>query len=104
MSGENPDIQEGELSEVRDEVTEPPLYKVLIHNDDYTPKDFVVEILIKVFNKPMDEATSIMWHTHENGTGFCGIYPLEVAETKVNMVMEAARDSGFPLRLTTEEE
>ena len=104
MSGENPDIQEGELSEVRDEVTEPPLYKVLIHNDDYTPKDFVVEILIKVFNKPMDEATSIMWHTHENGTGLCGIYPLEVAETKVNMVMEAARDSGFPLRLTPEEE
>lgn len=104
MSGENPGIQEGELSEVRDEVTEPPLYKVLIHNDDYTPKDFVVEILIKVFNKPMDEATGIMWHTHENGTGLCGIYPLEVAETKVNMVMEAARDSGFPLRLTIEEE
>lgn len=104
MSGENPGIQEGELSEVRDEVTEPPLYKVLIHNDDYTPKDFVVEILIKVFNKPMDEATSIMWHTHENGTGLCGIYPLEVAETKVNMVTEAARDSGFPLRLTIEEE
>jgi ATP-dependent Clp protease adaptor protein ClpS len=104
MSEPNPDIQEGDLSEVRDEVTEPPLYKVLIHNDDYTPRAFVVEILIKVFNKPMDEATGIMWHTHENGTGLCGIYPLEVAETKVNMVTEAARDSGFPLRLTIEED
>jgi len=102
MSGKNPDIQESDVSEVRDQVTEPPLYKVLIHNDDYTPKVFVVEALMKVFNKPMDEATGIMWHTHENGTGLCGIYPLEVAETKVNMVTEAARDSGFPLKLTIE--
>jgi len=92
------------LSEVRDEVTEPPLYQVLIHNDDYTPKAFVIEILMKVFNKPMDEATGIMWHTHENGTGRCGVYPLEVAETKVNMVTEAARGGGFPLRLTIEAE
>lgn len=104
MGEANPDILEGELSEDRGEVAEPPLYKVLIHNDDYTPKAFVVEILMKVFNKPVDEATSIMWHTHENGTGLCGIYPLEVAETKVGMVTEAARASGFPLRLTIEEE
>jgi ATP-dependent Clp protease adaptor protein ClpS len=104
MGGTNPDIQEGELSEVRDEITEPPQYKVLIHNDDFTPKAFVVEVLMKVFNKAMEEATGIMWHTHENGTGLCGIYPLEVAETKVNLVTEAARDSGFPLRLTIEEE
>jgi ATP-dependent Clp protease adaptor protein ClpS len=104
MSDANPNILEGELSEDRSEVAEPPLYKVLIHNDDYTPKAFVVEVLMKVFNKPVDEATSIMWHTHENGTGLCGIYPLEVAETKVGMVTEAARASGFPLRLTIEEE
>ncbi len=104
MSGKKPESHEGDLTEVRDEVTEPPPYKVLIHNDDYTTKAFVVEILVKVFNKSMDEAAHIMWHTHENGTGLCGIYPLEVAETKVNMVTEAARDSGFPLRLTIEEE
>ena len=104
MSRTRPDIQEGDLAEVRDEVTEPPLYKVLIHNDDFTPKAFVVEVLVKIFNKPMDEAQVIMWHTHENGTGLCGIYPLEVAETKVNMVTEAARASGFPLRLTIEAE
>ncbi len=104
MSGADPGIHESDLSEVRDEVTEPPLYQVLIHNDDFTPKAFVIEVLIKVFNKPMDEAAGIMWHTHQNGTGLCGIYPFEVAETKVNMVTEAARDSGFPLRLTIEEE
>jgi ATP-dependent Clp protease adaptor protein ClpS len=104
MSGTRPDIQESDLAEVRDEVTEPPLYRVLIHNDDYTSKAFVVEVLMKVFNKSMDEAVRIMWHTHENGTGLCGIYPFEVAETKVKMVTEAARDSGFPLRLSIEED
>jgi ATP-dependent Clp protease adaptor protein ClpS len=102
MSGENSEIQESDVAEVRDQLTEPPLYRVLIHNDDYTPKVFVVDVLMKVFNKPMDEATGIMWHTHENGTGLCGIYPLEVAETKVTMVTEAARDSGYPLKLTIE--
>lgn len=104
MGGELPDIQPSGVEEVHEEPAEPPLYKVLIHNDDFTPKAFVVEILMKVFNKPMDEATGIMWHTHQNGTGLCGIYPFEVAETKVNLVTEAARDSGFPLRLTIEEE
>jgi len=102
MSGKNSDIQESDVVEVRDQLTEPPLYRVLIHNDDYTPKVFVVDVLMKVFNKPMDEATGIMWHTHENGTGLCGIYPLEVAETKVTLVTDAARDSGYPLKLTIE--
>jgi ATP-dependent Clp protease adaptor protein ClpS len=104
MSAERPDSHESELTETRDELTEPPLYRVMIHNDDFTPKDFVVEVLIKIFNKPMDEAQGIMWHTHANGTGLCGIYSLEVAETKVNMVTGAARASGFPLRLTIEAE
>lgn len=104
MSTPQPDSHESDLAEIRAEVTEPPLYKVLIHNDDYTPKAFVVEILLKVFNKSADEATAIMWHTHHHGTGLCGIYPLEVAETKVNLVTEAARDSGFPLRLSIEED
>jgi ATP-dependent Clp protease adaptor protein ClpS len=104
MSQTKPDIQEGDLVEIRDEVTEPPLYKVLIHNDDYTTKAFVVEVLMKVFSKSMDEAARIMWQTHENGTGLCGIYPFEVAETKVKLVTEAARDSGFPLKLTIEED
>lgn len=104
MSADRPDIQTSDVEEARDEPAEPPLYKVLIHNDDYTPKAFVVDVLMKVFNKPMDEAEGIMWHTHENGTGLCGIYPLEVAETKINRVTEAARASGYPLRLTIEAE
>jgi ATP-dependent Clp protease adaptor protein ClpS len=104
MRGGIPDIHESDLAEVHDQATEPPMYKVLIHNDDYTTKAFVVEILMVVFNKPIDEATQIMWHTHKNGAGLCGIYPFEVAETKVNMVTEAARENGFPLKLTIEEE
>lgn len=104
MSGTKPEIIESELSETGDEVTEPPLYKVFIHNDDYTTKDFVVQILMVIFNKSTEEATQIMWHAHHHGTALCGIYPLEVAETKVTMVTEAARENGFPLRLTIEAE
>jgi ATP-dependent Clp protease adaptor protein ClpS len=104
MSPDTPDFQESELEEVGDQVTEPPMYRVLIHNDDYTTKAFVVEALMVVFNKSMDEATRIMWHTHENGTGLCGIYSFEVAETKVKQVTEAARENGFPLKLTIEDE
>jgi ATP-dependent Clp protease adaptor protein ClpS len=104
MSNIKPETVEGELSETRDEIAEPPLYKVLIHNDDFTTKDFVVELLVVVFNKSLEEATQIMWQAHRNGTGLCGIYPLEVAETKVRVVTEAARENGFPLKLTIEEE
>jgi ATP-dependent Clp protease adaptor protein ClpS len=104
MSDMKPEIIEGQLAETRDEVTEPHLYKVLIHNDDFTTKDFVVEMLVVVFNKSMEEATQIMWQAHRNGTGLCGIYPLEVAETKVKVVTEAARENGFPLKLTIEAE
>lgn len=104
MSDMKPDIREGDLAETRDEVTEPPLYRVLIHNDDFTTKDFVVSLLVVVFNKSVEEATQIMWQAHRNGTGLCGVYPLEVAETKVKVVTEAARENGFPLKLTIEPE
>jgi len=104
MSPSTPDVNESALSEVRDRITEPPMYKVLIHNDDFTTKAFVVDVLIGVFNKSMDEAMRIMWQAHQSGTGLCGIYPLEVAETKVRMVTDAARENGFPLKLSVEEE
>ncbi|RPJ72621.1 MAG: ATP-dependent Clp protease adaptor ClpS [Desulfobacteraceae bacterium] len=90
--------------EIREAVEEPPDYRVLLHNDDFTTKQFVVEMLMAVFNKSPEEATEIMWRTHQSGVGLCGIYPLDVAETKVNVATEAARDAGFPLRLTIEEE
>jgi ATP-dependent Clp protease adaptor protein ClpS len=104
MSGSTPERHERELLEVRDETTEPPLYRVWIHNDDFTTKDFVVGVLMGVFNKSADEASRIMWQAHRSGTGLCGVYPLEVAETKVRVVTEAARENGFPLRLTIEAE
>ena len=100
MSSRQPDI----LEEIEDKTTEPPMYKVLLHNDDYTTKAFVVEVLIAVFNKSMDEATRLMWLVHRSGVGVCGIYPYEVAETKVSLVTTAARENGFPLKTTMERE
>ncbi len=95
--------QDETTAEVRDEVTEPPDYRVLIHNDDFTTKEFVVQMLMAVFNKSAEEASDIMWRAHQNGVGLCGIYPRDVAETKVNVAMEAARENGYPLMLTIEE-
>lgn len=83
---------------------EPPLYKVLLHNDDYTTKEFVVNILVSVFNKTLDDAVRLMWHTHRSGVGVAGVYPFEMAETKVRMVEQMAKESGFPLKTTMEEE
>ena len=104
MGNETPDIQEGVRIEVEDKTAEPPLYRVLLHNDDYTARDFVVHILVSVFNKAQDEAARLMWHVHKNGIGTCGVYPLEIAETKVKQATAAAREYGYPLKLTLEPE
>jgi len=104
VSNEHPDKQEGILEEIKEKVTEPPMYRVLLHNDDYTAKAFVVEILTAIFNKSVEEATHLMWQVHRNGVGVCGIYPYEVAETKTNIVTKAARENGFPLKATMEKE
>ncbi len=104
MSGDIPDRQEENISEIDEEITEPPNYRVLLHNDDYTTKAFVVEILMVVFNKSLEEATHLMWYVHKNNIGVCGIYPLEVAETKRDQGMTLARKNGSPLKLTLEKE
>ena len=104
MSGDIPDRQEEFISEIDEEITEPPDYKVLLHNDDYTTKAFVVEILMMIFNKSLEEATHLMWYVHKNNIGVCGIYPLEVAETKIDQSMNLARENGSPLKLTMEKE
>jgi ATP-dependent Clp protease adaptor protein ClpS len=104
VSTQNPDFQDEILDEIGEKTTEPPMYKVLLHNDDYTTKAFVVEILIVVFNKSVDEATRLMWKVHRNGVGTCGIYPYEMAETKINLVTRMARENGFPLKATMEQE
>jgi ATP-dependent Clp protease adaptor protein ClpS len=82
----------------------PPLYKCILLNDDYTPMEFVVEILKQVFHKPHAEATRIMLHVHQNGMGIAGIYPHEIAETKVRTVEELARESQYPLKCVMEKE
>lgn len=86
-----------------DEISLPRMYRVLLHNDDYTTMDFVVGILVEVFRKSMEQATAIMLAVHEKGAGECGVYTHEVAETKVAVVHARARREGFPLRCTLEE-
>ena len=100
----NPEIEEGIKSESDEEVAEPPLYKVLLLNDDYTTMEFVVEVLRYVFYKTIEEATRIMLNVHQNGVGVCGIYSYEIAETKVNTVDALAKENGFPLKCTMERE
>lgn len=85
-----------------DKIREPNLYKVLLHNDDYTTMDFVVQILEEIFHKSPIEATSIMLKVHNEGIGVCGIYTKEIAETKVKAVHEKAEQAGFPLKSTME--
>jgi ATP-dependent Clp protease adaptor protein ClpS len=104
MSEHDPDSREQILSDVDEELSEPPMYKVLLHNDNYTTKEFVVNILLRIFNKSLEDATRLMWSVHRNGTGVAGVYPFEVAESKVNMVTATARENGFPLKTTLERE
>ena len=104
MSEYNPELEEGVDSEIRDEVREPPMYRVLLHNDDYTTMDFVVEILMLIFNKSPEEAVNIMLNVHRKGMGLCGVYTYEVSETKIETVHAIAREQGFPLKCTMEKE
>lgn len=82
----------------------PPMYKVLLHNDDYTTMEFVVDILVRVFGKSLEKATQIMLNVHNKGKAVCGIYPREIAETKVRTVHNLASGKGFPLKSTMEKE
>jgi ATP-dependent Clp protease adaptor protein ClpS len=92
------------LERTRQETKKPELFKVILLNDDYTTMDFVIEVLETVFNKGPAEAYRIMMAVHTQGQGLAGVYPFEVAETKVGTVVELARGSGFPLRATMEPE
>ena len=85
-------------------VKKPRRYMVLMHNDDYTTMEFVVEILISFFNKTAAEATKVMLDVHKKGAGIAGIYPYDIAATKINQVHNKARENGFPLKLSLKEE
>jgi ATP-dependent Clp protease adaptor protein ClpS len=92
------------VSKSQEKLKKPPLYKVLLHNDDYTTMDFVVYILYTIFHKSESEAFTIMLKVHQEGLGVAGVYPFEVAETKVEKVIQLAREYEFPLLCTVEEE
>jgi ATP-dependent Clp protease adaptor protein ClpS len=99
------DRTEGEVLErTKQETKKPELYKVFLLNDDYTTMDFVIEILEEVFHKQPAEAYRIMMMVHTQGKALCGVYTFEVAETKVDAVVERARENGFPLRAAMEPE
>lgn len=99
-----PDHQTGILLKPKPKTKKPSMYKVLLLNDDYTPMEFVVHVLERFFNKNKIEATDIMLHVHRRGVGLCGIYTLEVAETKVQQVMDFAKANEQPLQCTMEKE
>lgn len=96
------DAQGGLLTERQIRTQRPSLFKVILHNDDYTPMDFVVDVLTRFFSKTQDQATEIMLTVHHKGLAVCGVYPYEIAETKVAMVTDAAREQEYPLQCTLE--
>ena len=92
------------VQETKPKLKNPRLYRVILLNDDYTPMEFVVIVLEKFFSKPREQAVQIMLHVHQRGTGVCGLYPLEIAETKVQQVMDFAQEHQHPLQCTMEPE
>lgn len=96
--------QTGVVIKSRPKTKRPAMYKVLMLNDDYTPMEFVVHILEKIFGKNREEAVDVMLHVHRHGVGICGVYTFEVAETKVAQVIEFSRRHQHPLQCTMEKE
>ncbi len=90
------------IAESVEKVKEPALYKVLLHNDDYSSMEFVVLVLEAVFHKDNQEANRIMLNVHKQGIGVAGVFPLEIAETKVALVHDLAKKNEFPLRCSLE--
>ena len=108
-TGEGPDSpdrpdREGEtaVEEARPEVSKPPLYKVVMLNDDYTPMDFVVEVLERFFGLDRERATGVMLTVHTRGKAVCGVYPRDIAETKAAQVVDYARENQHPLMCQVE--
>ena len=104
MGDKKEELQGSILEEDSIETKEPPLFKVLLHNDDYTTMEFVVSILENVFNKTTQEATRIMLNVHHDGVGIAGVYTKEICETKITIVHGLAKKNEFPLRCSMERE
>ena len=92
------------VTKTRPRTQKPSMYKVLLLNDDYTPMEFVVHVLIRFFHKNTEDAARIMLHVHRHGVGVCGVYPFDVAETKVTQVIDYARHNEHPLQATLEKD
>lgn len=90
-------------ADVDQEIREPKMYRVILHNDDYTAMDFVIEVLISIFHKPAADATRIMIDVHKKGKGICGLYTYDIAATRIARVHQLARKREFPLKCTLEE-
>jgi ATP-dependent Clp protease adaptor protein ClpS len=91
------------VEEARPKLRRPPMFKVLLLNDDYTPMEFVVQVLETFFAMPRDKATQVMLHVHTRGVGVCGVFTRDIAETKVSQVTEYSRSHQHPLMCTMEE-
>lgn len=104
---ENSDTNTGNQSKVqtktKEKIATPALFTVLMHNDDYTTMEFVIEVLQDIFRKPSTEAEKIMLTIHFQGVGYCGVFPYAIAESKVDKARLKARKAGFPLRCSLEE-
>ncbi|CAN5787192.1 hypothetical protein BH11PSE3_BH11PSE3_36580 [soil metagenome] len=102
--GDGRDGRTGALTLTRTKTKKPSMYKVLMLNDDYTPMEFVIDVLENIFQKNSEEATQIMLHVHQKGVGICGVYTYEIAETKVTQTVDYARKNQHPLQCTLEKE
>ncbi len=100
----DPDSEVLTESQTEKKLQKPPLFKVLLHNDNYTTREFVVAVLKEVFHKSDTDAVQIMLHVHYNGVGVAGVYTYDVAQTKIKTVEKLARENEFPLRLSLEPE
>ena len=98
------EFEEEVATESREKLKKPPLFRVLLHNDDFTTMEFVVEVLKRVFGKSDADAFRVMWAVHTQGVGCAGVYTYEIAEMKVEKVTQMARAQEFPLLCTVEEE
>ncbi|MGA7280056.1 MAG: ATP-dependent Clp protease adapter ClpS [Desulfocapsaceae bacterium] len=104
MGDKKGDLQGSVLTEDIVETKEPPRYKVLLHNDDYTTMEFVISILENIFQKSRQDATRIMLNVHNDGVGIAGVYTREICETKIAIVHQLAKKNQYPLRCSMEKE
>jgi ATP-dependent Clp protease adaptor protein ClpS len=109
MSDQNDDIigpggDTGVITKTKPKTKKPSMYKVLLLNDDYTPMEFVVHVLERFFGMGRERATQVMLHVHRRGIGVCGVFPYDIAETKVNQVMDFSRQHQHPLQCTMEKD